>query len=641
MVDALQPGETLQQRYLIVETVGEGGSGVVLRAERIGTRPVAHVAIKQIDPALGETGIAQMRNEVNALFTLTHVGLPKVLDFFQEDGVWYLVSEYIDGRSVEQIAADDNGQGFNQRTAAELGLQLAQVLGYLHAHGIVHRDVKPSNMIITPEGQLKLIDFGLAGQADVSSLGSPDVHGFSDIVGAPEQKADLPTDERTDIYGLGATIYYILTGAAPTPTAKSRHTRVIDPRIGPELTAILDRCLRYDPEERFQSLSDVEAAFREIAIPPGKRHRGRRRSWISFAAGLLAGALLLGGGAFAYLTATRKPPPPQEPRLEPSIVMAPFARLGAAFSLAVQNAPDVEFKWELRDTQQPGRLVGAATGATAELKAHDIGLFSVTASAPELEQPVSAQVAVSQTLPLEPVVALGSTAFARPSPEYMGRDKSVEYEVTITSPQGETRTITGQKSFTFHYQEVGAYQIDLTTLITANGETVRVKAPSQVVEVVKYLIIPPERIINANPGFESDQGNGAPASWTLTAGAVWEKKTVRQGARAIGFDFGPAYVTETVQLTRGTKYRLSVWVKGQNLKLNQPPVTLMFRSRHNEQYVASPVTSQAVSGTFDWRILIVDFVAPSKAESNLEIYLTYDGTGTIWFDMCALERSDQ
>lgn len=643
MARPLQTGEILQNRYRIIEAVGSGGSGTVYRAERIGTQPVVHVAVKEIDPTLGDAGLAQMQNEVNALFQLNHPSLPKVYDFFEQDGTWYLVTEFVAGRSVEEMLLDEEGSEFTARSAAELGLQLGRVLGYLHRKGIVHRDVKPANMLLTSDGQLKLIDFGLAGHANTSALGGRDVYGFSDIVAAPEQKANLPTDERTDIYSLGATIWYILTRKAPVPTNRTNRTRVIDPHVGPELTMILDRCLRYEPAERYQSLDEVCAALEEIVESKPKRSRGRRRSWwTSFVAGVLVSAIVIGGSGLIYSVVRRKPtsaPAPAPP--QPIIQVPELVRLGEPFSVQVINVQSGDYKWELRDHQRPDRIIGAADGQSAKLTANDVGVFDVTVSGSGLQQPLTGQVAVSQELSLEPVVSIGSSAYARPGPEYLGRDKQLSYQVTVTTPKGEKTTMSGRGGFSISYKEEGAYQIDLTTTITLAGQSVTVKAPTQVVQAVKYLIIPPERIINPNYSFESAKVDGGPASWTITAGGVWDDKVARQGSRSVRFENGPAYAMESVKLVRGAKYRLSVWIKGSNLALNKPPVTIMFRSRYNEQYVASPVNSQMVSGTFDWRIVILDFYAPAKADSDAEIYLVYDGTGKIWFDMCALERTDQ
>jgi hypothetical protein len=96
---------------------------------------------------------------------------------------------------------------------------------------------------------------------------------------------------------------------------------------------------------------------------------------------------------------------------------------------------------------------------------------------------------------------------------------------------------------------------------------------------------------------------------------------------------------QSVKLTRGQKYRVSVWVKGSDLHLNKVPIQLKFRSRFSEQFVRSDIVSTIpLGGTHDWKIVILDFTAPGKVDCNLEINLVYDGTGTIWFDMCTLER---
>lgn len=638
MPEALAAGSILQNRYRIVELIAEGGSSKVYRAERLGVQPISFVAIKQIDETLGEAAVGQLRNEVNALFGLSHPSLPKIYDFFCEDGVWYLVSEFIPGRSLEQQLAE--GMTLAPREGAEIGLQLARVLAYLHEHGIVHRDVKPGNLIITPEGQLKLIDFGLAGQADKPALGSSGVHGFSEIVAAPEQKADLPTDERTDIYNLGATLSYLLTHEEPQPTSRVKRTRLINPQIGAELGLVIDRCLQYEPSDRYQSLEEVIEALEDY-LGRARGQRGRRRASLKgFALGIVSGIVLIGIGALAYIKLTASPPPVPPPKPTPSIEAPAFVALGDHAELKVANASPRERVFEIRDHQRPDVVLQVSKGDIGEFVANDVGVFDVTVTGPGLTTPLTGQICVAQDFKLEPVVTVGTTAYVTPSPRYLGRDKKLTYVLTVTTPKGEKAVMSGKGSYAVQFKEEGAYQIDLTTTVeVAGAETVSVHVPTKVVQAVKFLTVSPERILNQNSSFELSDANGGPLGWTITPGGVWKSGGALDGRRSIEFHAGPAFAMESVKLARNTKYRLSVWIKGQDVKLERSPVVLRFRSRYDDSYVMPDIESRTpLGGTFDWKVVLVDFTSPGR-DANLEINLVYQGQGILSFDLCVLERA--
>lgn len=636
MSGALAVGYVLQGRYRIVELIGQGGSAVVYRAERLGTSPVQSVAVKQFVETPDGVGQAQLQNEVNVLFGLTHPSLPRLYDFFEEGQTWYLVSEFIDGRSVEELLAA--GEGFTPRSAAELGLQLAGVLGYLNERGIVHRDVKPENMLITREGRLKLIDFGLAGPATYSGLASQDVVGFSDLVAAPEQKAGLPTDVRADIYSVGATLYYILTGKEPQPSRKTTRTRVIDPRIGPELTGILEKCLMYEPDERYQTFAELQDALAAVVGSQRKTSNRKRPRVRELVLGIVFGGLVLTGAFFTYVRLAISPPalPPQPP--QPAIQGPAFVQLGGESEVKLVNAPAGDYTWKVIDNQRPSRVMQVMTGTTVAFKPSDVGVFTLQVEGPALTAPLRQDISVGQELRLESVVALNTTVSVRPLPEYLGRDKNLKYTLVVTAPDGSRREMAGQKAFSVSFREEGAYQLQLITEISYPGAApVTVKSPLKVVQAVKYLTIAPERILNPNPSFEALNAEGGPLDWRASRADIWDTKVALQGRRSIRFDQGGSVVMQSVKLISGREYQLSVWVKGRDLNLTKPPVVLKFRSRYSEQYVRPDITSRAVSGTFDWTTLIIDFTAPAQV-SDLEIYLGYDqgSTGTLWFDYCVL-----
>jgi WD40 repeat protein/tRNA A-37 threonylcarbamoyl transferase component Bud32 len=213
----------LQGRYRLIAQIGEGGFGAVYKAEdtRLGNRLVA---IKEMKPSglkpqeLKEATDAFQR-EAMLLTGLKHPSLPAIHDQFTEDGQWYLVMEFIQGRTLESYLAKAPKGRLPVREVFQITLQLCNVLNYLHSQNppIIFRDLKPSNVMLTPEGQVYLIDFGIArhfkpGQSkDTVAFGTT---GYA----APEQYGKAQTTPRSDVYSLGAVMHHMLTGDDPANT---------------------------------------------------------------------------------------------------------------------------------------------------------------------------------------------------------------------------------------------------------------------------------------------------------------------------------------------------------------------------------------------------------------------------------------
>ena len=219
-VEPLDAGSLLAGRYRILAKVGEGGFGVVYKARDIKRRHRL-VAIKQID--LG--GLSPRRiieatdsynREVSMLSRLSHRNLPRIYDHFTDPTHWYVVMQYIEGETLEDSLKRAKGGRPPLKQVRAIGVQLSNVLTYLHAQtpSIIFRDVKPANIMRTRWGRLYLIDFGIARhfspdkKRDTSPLGSP---GYA----APEQYGRAQSTEKTDIYGLAVTLQHLLTGKEP------------------------------------------------------------------------------------------------------------------------------------------------------------------------------------------------------------------------------------------------------------------------------------------------------------------------------------------------------------------------------------------------------------------------------------------
>jgi serine/threonine protein kinase len=305
-------------RYRVLRVLGRGGMGAVYLAEHaVMERRVALKTIRA-DFAAGKDAAARFLQEIKAAARLSHPNIVQAFDADQADDLCFLVMEYVEGTTatewVERRGPLPTAEACDAIRQAALGLQFA------HENGFVHRDVKPHNLMRTPNGQIKILDFGLARpprneMAGLTQQGT--IMGTPDYM-APEQARDSHSaDGRADIYSLGCTLYFFLTGRPPFPGgtavdkviahSERRPDRLADLRPdAPEgLQALLDRMLAKDPAHRFQTPGEVAAALEPfIAAPPEKtppRPLARRR-WIILAAGILL--LTLAAAAVVYRVVT-------------------------------------------------------------------------------------------------------------------------------------------------------------------------------------------------------------------------------------------------------------------------------------------------------------------------------------------------
>ena len=270
---ALQQGDMLGGRYRVVRLVGKGGFGAVYEAadERLqGQRIVAvkEMSDTHLSAAEKAQAIQDFLQEATLLGKLHHAHLPNVSDFFEEGSKAYLVMDFIQGQTLEK-EQDDAGGPLDERRVMGWALQLCDVLGYLHTRPqpIIFRDLKPSNVMVTPDDEIKLIDFGIArvfksaARKDTTSLGSG---GYAPL----EQYGRGQSDARSDIYALGATLYDLLTKTTPID-APARHInptlfktpRHINPRLSQATEQIVLKAMQEEPKDRFQSAGEMSQAI--------------------------------------------------------------------------------------------------------------------------------------------------------------------------------------------------------------------------------------------------------------------------------------------------------------------------------------------------------------------------------------------
>jgi serine/threonine protein kinase/tetratricopeptide (TPR) repeat protein len=277
-----QPVGQVLGHYRILERIGAGGMGVVYRAhdERL-DRDVALKVLPRNSLA-DESARKRFRKEALTLSKLNHANIAQVYDFDTQDGIDFLVMEYVVGVTLAGKLAN---QPLPEKQVLVLGEQIAKTLEEAHEHGIVHRDLKPGNIMVTPKEQVKLLDFGLAKLLRVADVDvTASLTDTGDAAGtlpymAPEQLRGEPADVRTDIYALGTVLYEMITSRRPfeaklstTLTDEILHKAPsppgrLNPALSPKLEDIILKCLEKEPENRYQSAKELAVDLRRLANP--------------------------------------------------------------------------------------------------------------------------------------------------------------------------------------------------------------------------------------------------------------------------------------------------------------------------------------------------------------------------------------
>jgi serine/threonine protein kinase len=263
-------GELIAGRYELEELVGTGGMSSVYRAhDRLLERNVALKVLHEQFTGDGDY-VERFRREARAVAQLSHPNIVTVIDRGEQDSRQFIVFEYIPGENLKGLV--ERTGPLPERDALQLGLQVARGLAFAHGQGLVHRDVKPQNVLLTEEGQAKVTDFGIARSHDVADglTRTGTVMGTSDYI-APEQARGAHVDELSDLYSLGAVLYELLTGEVPFPgdnfvAVAMRHinepppsVRERRPDVSPRLEAAIRRAMAKDPGDRFRSMDELAA----------------------------------------------------------------------------------------------------------------------------------------------------------------------------------------------------------------------------------------------------------------------------------------------------------------------------------------------------------------------------------------------
>jgi serine/threonine-protein kinase len=408
-------GEVLSDRYEVEELVGTGGMSSVFRAhDRLLDRKVALKVLHQQYSEDAEY-VERFRREARAVAALSHPNIVTVIDRGEHDGRQFIVFEYIDGENLKALIERRGPAPVT--TALELAMQIARGLSFAHQQGLVHRDVKPQNILLNGDGQAKVTDFGIARSLDVQQgmTQTGTVLGTSDYI-APEQAQGQRVDEHTDVYSLGVVLYEMLTTEVPFPgenfvAVAMRHIneeppsiRDKRPDVSPRLEAAVQRAMAKRPEDRFQTMADfcheLEANLAEAqgqtavapAQAPPRQTRAPRRPGANPWPIILALVILIAiGGVIAYI-ATRDNGSPSSttggggggtPVLKATGAYDPFGTGGENDSSAYKatdNNPSTY--WETERYYDAPRLnkpgVGLVLDAKRVVQLHQLGVVTAT-----------------------------------------------------------------------------------------------------------------------------------------------------------------------------------------------------------------------------------------------------------------------
>ena len=279
-------GQVIDDKYEILKLIGEGGMSKVYLA--MDKRLNKSWAVKEIEKKAkdrnNEIVVQSAIAEANMIKQLDNPAIVRIVDIIDNGNVIYIIEDFVEGETLEALLDADGAQP--EELVVEWGKQLCEAFDYLHTRTppIIYRDMKPANVMLTPEGKLRVIDFGIAREykehnlKDTTSLGT---RGY-----APPEQFGGKTDARSDIYSLGVTLFQLVTGRDPClASTELKPVRQIDPKLSEGIETIIQKCVQHDPANRYQScvelLYDLEH-ISEIGAGYRKQQKKKLRTFLTF-----------------------------------------------------------------------------------------------------------------------------------------------------------------------------------------------------------------------------------------------------------------------------------------------------------------------------------------------------------------------
>ena len=304
----LEIGSLVDGKYKILNKVGQGGMSVVYLA--MNEKANKQWAVKEVrkDGVLDFESVKQgLVAETDILKKLSHPNLPSIIDVIDTEDSFIIIMDYIQGNSLNKALEEYGAQP--QEMVIEWAKQLCDVLGYLHSRNpaIIYRDMKPANVMLKPDGNVTLIDFGTAREykeknlADTTCLGTV---GYA----APEQFGGMgQTDARTDIYCLGATLYHLVTGMNPCePPYEIKPIRDVNPTLSSGLERIILKCTQRNPEDRYQTCAELMYALEHYEEIDDIHRKKQKKKLTSFILSAVMTVVFAATSVFSYVSAENK-----------------------------------------------------------------------------------------------------------------------------------------------------------------------------------------------------------------------------------------------------------------------------------------------------------------------------------------------
>jgi Tol biopolymer transport system component/predicted Ser/Thr protein kinase len=315
--------------FRLTESIGAGGMGVVYKATDLRLKRTVAIKLLPTELAQDPDRRARLLREARAASSLNHPNIVTVHEIDSAEGIDFVAMEFVEGRSLDRLIGAD---GLALREALEHAAQIARALAAAHGRGVLHRDLKPGNVMVTPEGQVKVVDFGLAKRLPVPATSAvpTETAGPRSAEGSlagtvaymsPEQAQGRPLDARSDLFALGVVLFEMLTGRRPFQADNAAallgsilrddppSARGLRPSLPRALDPVLARLLAKDPDRRYQTAGELAADLERLASLPSTARSGRGRRVAIAAAGLALAA------ALAWFLVHGRPPVRPFPRV--------------------------------------------------------------------------------------------------------------------------------------------------------------------------------------------------------------------------------------------------------------------------------------------------------------------------------------